>query len=144
MNRKILYKRIHEERHIYHPDSRRGGCEVKYGPGDSQWKRHVEEYTKTTKRCSLKTRFNLTKNTILKEQENSFLATWSWYSTSLSLLEDGNCCSHLQQGTKGNYRPVSLTSVVCKLLESLMKDKISSHLMENNLIKDTEHGFMSE
>ncbi len=46
-------------------------------------------------------------------------------------------------GTKGNYRPVSLTSVVvCMLLESLIKDKISSHLMENNLIKDTEHGFM--
>jgi hypothetical protein len=30
------------------------------------------------------------------------------------------------------------------LLESLIKDKISSHLMDNNLIKDTEHGFMTE
>ncbi len=38
--------------------------------------------------------------------------------------------------------PSSLTSVKCMLLESLIKEKISSHLMENNLIKDTEHGFM--
>jgi hypothetical protein len=42
----------------------------------------------------------------------------------------------------GNYRPVSLTSVPCKLLESLIKDKLMDHLLENKLINDSQHGFM--
>jgi retron-type reverse transcriptase len=32
--------------------------------------------------------------------------------------------------------------VPCKLLESIIKDKIMEHLLENNLIKDSQHGFM--
>jgi hypothetical protein len=40
-----------------------------------------------------------------------------------------------------NYRPISLTSVVCKILESLIKDNICNHLHEHKLIKDTQHGF---
>lgn len=50
-----------------------------------------------------------------------------------------------KKGTKGdpaNYRPVSLTSVPCKLLESVVKDKIMAHLIENDLIRDSQHGFM--
>ena len=46
------------------------------------------------------------------------------------------------KGDPGNYRPVSLTSVPCKLLESIIKDKLLHHLMANKLIKDTQHGFM--
>jgi hypothetical protein len=46
------------------------------------------------------------------------------------------------KGDPGNYRPVSLTSVPCKILESLIKDKLMAHLIDNNLIKDTQHGFM--
>jgi hypothetical protein len=42
----------------------------------------------------------------------------------------------------GNYRPVSLTSVPCKILESLIKDKVMKHLEEEKLIKDSQHGFM--
>ena len=41
----------------------------------------------------------------------------------------------------GNYRPVSLTSLVCKVLESIIKDKIVDFLSENELINDTQHGF---
>ena len=36
----------------------------------------------------------------------------------------------------GNYRPISLTSVVCKLMESILRDKIVEFLEKNN-IKDT-------
>jgi hypothetical protein len=42
----------------------------------------------------------------------------------------------------GNYRLVSLTSVPCKLLESIIKDKLIDHLLENSLIYDSQHGFM--
>ena len=50
-----------------------------------------------------------------------------------------------KKGTKGepaNYRPVSLTSIPCKLFEAILKDKKMSHLLENNLIKESQHGFM--
>ena len=41
-----------------------------------------------------------------------------------------------------NYRPVSLTSVVCKLLESVIRDKMIKHLDKNRLLKLSQHGFM--
>jgi hypothetical protein len=42
----------------------------------------------------------------------------------------------------GNYRPVSLTSVPCKIMESVLKDAIMNHLQANNLISHSQHGFM--
>ncbi len=44
----------------------------------------------------------------------------------------------------GNYRPVSLTLVCCKIFESLIRDDLMSHLLSNNLLKDSQHGFMSK
>ena len=40
-----------------------------------------------------------------------------------------------------NYRPVSLTSQVCKVLESLVRSRVIEHLNENNLINEAQHGF---
>ena len=42
-----------------------------------------------------------------------------------------------------NYRPVSLTCVVCKVLERIIKDSIWEHLNKYRLIRDTQHGFRS-
>jgi Reverse transcriptase (RNA-dependent DNA polymerase)/Endonuclease-reverse transcriptase len=50
-----------------------------------------------------------------------------------------------KKGTKTqacNYRPVSLTSVPCKILEGLIKDEMMKHLQDNNLIRDSQHGFI--
>ena len=44
----------------------------------------------------------------------------------------------------GNYRPISLTSVVCKLMETLIRDKLVSFLDDNNLIKNSQHGFRNK
>ena len=44
----------------------------------------------------------------------------------------------------GNYRPVSLTSTVCKLLERIMRSKLMDHLITNKIINLSQHGFMSE
>ena len=41
-----------------------------------------------------------------------------------------------------NYRPVSLTSVVCKLLETLIRDNMVDFLVKNKLINIYQHGFL--
>ena len=42
-----------------------------------------------------------------------------------------------------NYRPVSLTSVTCKILESILRDHIDSHLTSNGLASNLQYGFTS-
>ena len=41
----------------------------------------------------------------------------------------------------GNYRPVSLTSVICKLLESNIREAIMDHLSSYKLLSDSQYGF---
>jgi hypothetical protein len=41
----------------------------------------------------------------------------------------------------GNYRPISLTSVVGKTMERLVKDQLVDFLERNKLIRDSQHGF---
>ena len=41
-----------------------------------------------------------------------------------------------------NYRPVSLTSVISKVMESIVRDAILTHLMLNSLVTDDQHGFV--
>ena len=40
-----------------------------------------------------------------------------------------------------NYRPVSLTSQICKVFEGLIRDVIVGHLERNDLLNITQHGF---
>ena len=46
------------------------------------------------------------------------------------------------KSSSANYRPVSLTCVSCKIMESIVKDDIMAHLKRNKLIKSSQHGFM--
>ena len=41
----------------------------------------------------------------------------------------------------GNYRPVSLTSICCKILEQFVRDSIVDHMTDNNLYSECQHGF---
>ena len=41
----------------------------------------------------------------------------------------------------GNYRPVSLTSVVGKMMERLVKEELVNHLESKKLLSDSQHGF---
>ena len=40
-----------------------------------------------------------------------------------------------------NYRPVSLTSVICKVLETIIRDHMMDFLIEHKLINPSQHGF---
>ena len=49
-----------------------------------------------------------------------------------------------KKGTKsdpGNDRPVSLTCVACKLLESFVRNAVVDHRTDNNLYSECQHGF---
>ena len=40
-----------------------------------------------------------------------------------------------------NYRPVSLTAVTCKVLESLIRDQLLQHFTDCKLMSENQHGF---
>ena len=44
----------------------------------------------------------------------------------------------------GNYRPISLTSVVCKLLETVIRNNMVKFLEDNQFMKDSQHGFRNK
>ena len=42
----------------------------------------------------------------------------------------------------GNNRPVSLTSIVCKIMESITRENLIIHINSNNLFSKFQHGFI--
>ena len=42
-----------------------------------------------------------------------------------------------------NYRPISLTSIACKLMEKFVKDAVLTYLVEHNLLSKKQFGFIS-
>ena len=58
--------------------------------------------------------------------------------------KDGNISPIFKKGNKSspsNYRPVSLTSVVCKLMETILRDSLIKHMTPH--FTDCQHGFLS-
>ena len=59
--------------------------------------------------------------------------------------KEANVTPIFKKGAKSepaNYRPVSLTAVSCKVMESILKDEITAHLEINELLNKSQHGFM--
>ena len=59
-----------------------------------------------------------------------------WRSASVSPI--------YKKGSKlepGNYRPVSLTCLLCKLMEKIIREHVIEHLQVNKLISRQQHGF---
>ena len=42
-----------------------------------------------------------------------------------------------------NYRPISLTSVLCKMLEKLIRSHVMKHLVDKKLLSPRQYGFIS-
>ena len=47
-----------------------------------------------------------------------------------------------QRNLPENYQPVSLTSVISKIMESLIRDAIVDHLVDNELLTEEQHSFV--
>ena len=60
---------------------------------------------------------------------------------------DANISSIFKKGEKHlpeNYRPVSLTSDTCKILEHIICRHLLKHLEKNRILTNSNHGFRSE
>ena len=42
-----------------------------------------------------------------------------------------------------NYRPISLTSILCKMMEKLIREVVMDHLIKHSLLSDKQHGFIN-
>ena len=73
---------------------------------------------------------------IFKKSLDSGTVPWNWTSADVVPI--------YKKGGKeipGNYRPVSLTSIPCKVLESIIRDEMMEHLQSRGLLADAQHGF---
>ena len=59
--------------------------------------------------------------------------------------KEANTIPLFEKGSRNksvNYRPVSLTSVICKLLEAIIRDHMMDFLIKHKLINPYQHGFL--
>ena len=47
-----------------------------------------------------------------------------------------------KRSDKNNYRPVSLTSIICKVMETIVRNHVMDHLTKNNMLSEYQHGFV--
>jgi hypothetical protein len=76
--------------------------------------------------------------TIFKRSFDTGQLPSDWLNANISCIfkkGDKNCAE--------NYRPVSLTSVSCKLLEHVLCHHIHKHLDKHKILSDRNHGFRS-
>ena len=61
------------------------------------------------------------------------------------IWKKANVTPLFKKGSKldpGNYRPISLTSIVCKTMEKIIRDSLVDHQDNHNLISKQQHGFV--
>jgi hypothetical protein len=58
--------------------------------------------------------------------------------------KEANVTTIFKAGNKNNvanYRPISVTSIICRIMEKIIKSAIVNHLEENNLLSIYQHCF---
>ena len=88
---------------------------------------------------------------ILKELSNEIapcIATFFTQTMSIGSLPhewgQANICPIFKKGNRNeaaNYRPVSLTCVLCKIMEHIVCKHIRNHLDKHNILSPLQHGF---
>ena len=73
---------------------------------------------------------------IFNESLRSGVVPNQWRQASVCPIYKGG-----DRHAPSNYRPISLTSIPCKILERLLKKRILTHLETNTLISPHQHGF---
>ena len=50
----------------------------------------------------------------------------------------------LEKSDPANYRPISLTCILCKVMEHIVALNLSQHLNRNNVLYGLQHGFLEK
>ena len=61
--------------------------------------------------------------------------------------KEGHITPIFKKGRKSspaNYRPVSLTSIISKIMESFLRDELINHMTTHNLFADEQHSFPAD
>ena len=75
---------------------------------------------------------------IFKQSLNSGVLPSDWLTANVCpVFKKGN------HNTPSNYRPISLTSSCCKIMEHIIFHSIMDHVQHNNILIDNQHGFRS-
>ena len=89
---------------------------------------------KVLKEASKELAIPLTKLFKKSIDEGKIPADWKFAEVT-AIFKKGN------KTDPGNYRPVSLTCICCKILEQFVRDKIVEHMTDNKLYSECQHGF---
>ena len=92
---------------------------------------HLKYFKKTVEQISTP----LTHVLNMSLQEGMVPLEWK-EANSIPLFKKGS------RNKSVNYRPVSLTSVICKLLEKIIRDHMTDFLVKHKLINPSQHGFL--
>ena len=65
------------------------------------------------------------------------LVPWQWLDACVTAIHKKVLKNQLE-----NYRPISITSIICKLMESIIRDNIVTHMGQNDIISKKQHGFI--
>ena len=60
----------------------------------------------------------------------------AWKDSSVTALHKSG-----DKSLASNYQPVSLTSVICKMLEHIIKNHLLHYFNQNNFFTSRQHGF---
>ena len=76
-----------------------------------------------------------------------FLFVCFFFSYVLQEWRDGNITPLHKTGSRqscSNYRPITLTSQIVKLLERLVQDQLLTYVQDNIIISSDQHGFQQK
>lgn len=73
---------------------------------------------------------------IFQESYQTGILPAQWKSANIvPIFKKGN------RSDPANYRPISLTAVPCKIMESIIKEQLTKYLEFNDLLSEHQHGF---
>ena len=81
-------------------------------------------------------RFRLSSNLSTQNPYDTGEVPADWRTANVSPV-----CKKFLKSAAENYRPISLTSVCCKILEHIIARNIMQHAEENNILYPLQHGF---
>ncbi|XP_060583416.1 uncharacterized protein LOC132739674 [Ruditapes philippinarum] len=90
--------------------------------------------TRLLKLCAKELAPGMTRIYQLSLDSGTLPADWKTADVS-PIFKKGN------RSTPSNYRPISLTSISCKILEHIIFSNIMAHFDNNNILSDSQSGF---